>query len=68
MTVVALFANLLIGYGARSAKGEAFLIPVLPMLLSIAFFLIADIDGPRGGVIFFHRHNLESLSESLQAH
>jgi hypothetical protein len=36
--------------------------------LSISFFLIADIDSPRGGVIHVQPENLLSLVESLRAH
>ena len=34
----------------------------------LSFFLIADIDSPRGGVIRVQPQNLISLSQSLQAH
>jgi hypothetical protein len=40
---------------------------VLPLVVSISFFLIADIDSPRGGVIRVHAQNLASLSQSLHA-
>jgi len=33
---------------------------------SISFFLIADIESPRRGVIHIHRKNLESLAESAE--
>ena len=41
---------------------------VLPLVLSIALFLIADIDTPRGGLIHVNPQNLASLVESLRAH
>jgi len=44
--------NLLVGYGERQ-KGELFLF-VLPVVVSISFFLIADLDSPGGGVIGVH--------------
>jgi hypothetical protein len=65
MAAIAICANLLIGYGARNAKAELFLLPVLPLVVSIAFLLIADIDSPRGGVIRVSAQNLASLSQSL---
>jgi hypothetical protein len=65
MAAIAICANLLIGYGARNAKAEFFLLPVLPLVVSIAFLLIADIDSPRGGVIRVSAKNLSSLSQSL---
>ena len=49
MFAIALFCNALLGYGAREMAPRLFM--VLPLLVAIAFFLIADIDSPRGGVI-----------------
>jgi hypothetical protein len=40
----------------------------LPLIVSIAFFLIADIDSPRGGAIHVHPQNLISVAESIRAH
>jgi hypothetical protein len=68
MAVIAICCNLLVGYGARDAKREGVLLLVLPLVLSIAFMLIADIDSPRGGVIRVNPQNLLTLSESLRAH
>jgi hypothetical protein len=39
----------------------------LPLVVAIAFFLIADIDSPRSGVIRVVPQNLLSLSESLRS-
>lgn len=63
MVTLAVCCSLLIGYGARRKKG--LLVTVLPFLVSIAFFLIADIDSPRRGVIRVRPQNLISLSETL---
>lgn len=65
MAAIAIFCNLLIGYGGH--RTEAHILLVLPLALSIAFFLIADIDSPRGGIIRVHPRNLVSLSQSLHA-
>jgi hypothetical protein len=62
MVTIAVFCNGLIGFGGRGHWGT-FL--VLPLALSIAFFLISDIDSPRGGVIRVKPRNLISLSQSL---
>jgi hypothetical protein len=40
---------------------------VLPIVVSISFFLISDIDSPRGGTIRVNPQNLTSLSQSLHA-
>jgi len=63
MVAIAIFCNLLIGYSAHRKGVVLFL--VLPLALSISFFLISDIDSPRGGVIRVHPQNLESLAQSL---
>lgn len=63
MIILAICCSLLVGYGAHQKKGVLF--SVLPFLLAIAFFLIADIDSPRRGVIRVRPQNLISLSESL---
>ena len=68
MASIAICGNLLVGYGARSAKAGRILHLVLPLVVSISFFLIADIDSPRRGVILLNPQNLVSLVESLRAH
>ena len=65
MIAIAICCNVLVGYGARSAKARAGLLFVLPLVVSIAFLLIADIDSPRGGFIHVVPQNLVSLSRSL---
>jgi len=63
MVFLAIGCSLLVGYGSR--RRERFLFTVLPFLVSVAFFLIADIDSPRTGVIRVAPQNLISLSQSL---
>jgi hypothetical protein len=65
---MAICCNFLVGYGARHPEAEDILMLILPIVVSISFFLIADIDSPRGGVIVVEPQNLVSLAESLQAH
>jgi hypothetical protein len=65
MAAIAICCNLLVGYGARRRDWHIFLI--LPMAVSLAFFLISDIDSPRGGAIRVAPHNLISVSESFLA-
>jgi hypothetical protein len=65
MAAIAICCNLLVGYGARRRDWHIFVI--LPIAVSIAFFLISDIDSPRGGAIRVAPHNLISVSESLRA-
>jgi hypothetical protein len=61
---IAIFCDWLIGYGARRKGIGLFLI--LPLAVSISFFLIADIDSPRWGLIRVVPQNLVSLSQSLR--
>lgn len=62
MAVIAICCNLLVGYGARTSKAHGILLLVLPLVLSIAFLLIADIDSPRSGLIHVAPQNsAESL-------
>ena len=65
MAAIALCCNLMLGYGSRSASGGGKLAAVLPLLVSISFFLIADIDAPRHGLIRVVPENLQSLAASL---
>jgi hypothetical protein len=67
MITIAVFANAMFGYGARRRKAGVLHMLVLPLVLSIAFFLIADIDSPRRGVIRVNPQNLISLAHSLHA-
>jgi hypothetical protein len=67
MVAIAICCNLLIGLGARQTRARAKLLFVLPLVVSISFALIADIDSPRGGVVRVHPDNLEIVHHSLHA-
>ena len=55
---------LLFGYTSRhSQKRSRFF--VLPAIVAISFFLIADIDSPRGGVIRVRPQNLEAVASTM---
>ena len=64
MVLIAVFSNFLLGYRDRSSGSLALL--VLPVIASIAFFLIADIDSPYLGTISVVPHNLMSTSEAMK--
>src|SRR5271170_311028 len=66
MGAIAVCCNVLIGYGAHRTKAKGLLFLVLPLLMSISFFLIADIDTPRRGLIRVIPQNLSRLSQDLQ--
>ena len=63
MATIAVCCNLLMGFGVRQKR--IVLIAILPFVLSIAFFLIADIDSPRKGIITVLPQNLITLSQAL---
>lgn len=64
LALMAISSNLLVGYGERR-RGEHFLF-VLPVVVSLAFFVIADLDSPRGGVIRVSPQNLIAASQSMR--
>jgi hypothetical protein len=66
MLLMAVSCSLLVGYGEQH-KGSIILF-VLPVVVSIAFFLIADLDSPRGGVIRVITQNLQAAAQSMQPH
>ena len=66
MALIAFACNLLIGYGAR--RSHPFLLLIVPLAVSLSFFLIADIDSPIGGLIQVRPQNLMSLDASLTPH
>jgi hypothetical protein len=65
MGAIGICCNVLIGYGVRRGEPKAILLLVLPLVVSISLFLIADIDSPRGGFIHVAPQNLLSLAQSL---
>jgi hypothetical protein len=63
MVALAICCCALIGYSGHSKGGMLF--SILPLVVGVAFFLIADIDSPRRGIIRVSPQNLISLSDSL---
>jgi hypothetical protein len=63
LLVVAICCCMLRGFQARRVEPK--LAIVLSLLIATAFFLIADIDSPRRGLVRVHPLNLESLRDSL---
>ena len=66
MAVIAVCANVMLGYGSRNAKAWGALSLLAPLMVSISFLLIADIDAPRHGLIRVVPQNLEALAASLR--
>jgi hypothetical protein len=66
MAMIALFSNFMVGIIGTSNKAHASVLWILPLVIAVAFFLIADLDSPRHGVIHVTPQNLLSLAESLR--
>ncbi len=64
MGLIATACSLLMGYS--SYRPTRIVLFVMPLIIAISFFLIADIDSPRGGLIRVHPRNLVRLAHSLQ--
>ena len=65
MAAIAICANLLVGFGARNFEKNISLFMIFPFVIAVSFFLIADIDSPRGGVIRIEARNLVALKNNL---
>jgi hypothetical protein len=64
MMLVAVVCNLLLGFKER--PGNTILL-VLPAVVSLAFFMIDDVDSPRRGVVLVQPLNLIALAQSIRA-
>jgi hypothetical protein len=62
---IAVCCNLLVGYHARRTESKHPRFFILPLVVAVSFFLIADLDSPRHGLIQVRPQNLVSLSASL---
>ncbi len=65
MTAIGIGFCWLIANRARRTDWLAFM--VVPIAVAVCFFMIADLDSPRGGAIRVAPVNLSSLSQSLPA-
>jgi len=66
MILVAMLGNMMVGFASSRVKQAGVRLLVLPLLVSLAWFLIADIDSPRGGLIPVSPDNLLTLAASLR--
>ena len=65
LVMIGVGANVTLGFGARRFNSPLLL--VVPVTAAVSFFLIADIDSPRGGVVQVQPENLARLAASLSA-
>jgi hypothetical protein len=63
MAAIAIACCALVGYSGHKTRGSTLLI--LPIVLSTAFFLIAEIDSPRHGLIRVLPQNLISVAHDM---
>ncbi len=59
--------NVLFGYYSRRLQGKDIRFFIMPLIVAVSFFLIADLDSPHGGLIRVRPQNLESVAGSLHA-
>lgn len=64
LIIFSVAANYLIGHNIRGLRGRNSLILTLPLLTTMALFMIAEIDVPGEGVIYVKPDNLVTLQES----
>jgi hypothetical protein len=67
LVAIGICSNVLFGYHARRLEGNDIRFVILPVIVAVSFFLIADLDSPRGGVIRVIPQNLASLTALLHA-
>ncbi|MBA2960932.1 MULTISPECIES: hypothetical protein [Ramlibacter] len=66
MATLAVFCNALLGFQLVKARPGPLMQLLLPALVSVAVFLIADIESPRAGLIRVSPQNLLILAGSLR--
>ncbi len=64
MWAIAICCNLMIGFYMRPKDPKSIRF-IMPIVIAVAFLLIADIDAPRRGIITVRPQNLVSLADSL---
>lgn len=65
MMAIGVFCNVVFGYSTLEPETRMKRLAVLPLLVGIAFLLIADIESPRHGAIHVVPENLIALSHTL---
>jgi hypothetical protein len=63
--LIAICGQIMVGGYLHKARATGILMLVLPAILSISFFLIADLDAQAGGLIRVRPLNLETVAESI---
>jgi len=66
MGLMGVCAMLLTGFTSTNVRGQRVVLGILPLVLAIAFYLIAEIESPRDGLIRIAPQNLQSLADSMR--
>lgn len=61
---IAVCCNVMIGFYIRPKDPKKIQL-IMPIVIAVAFLLMADVDAPRRGIITVHPQNLISLADSL---
>ena len=65
LCTIGLVASVMIGFRFDTGSRQRVLMQILPALIAVSLFLIADIDCPRGGLIRVLPQNLMALEAVL---
>ena len=65
LCTIGLVATIMIGFRFDTGSRQRMLMQILPALIGVSLFLIADIDCPRGGLIRVLPQNLMALEAAL---
>jgi hypothetical protein len=65
MMIIAMTCNALVGYSAQQTASTPRLIFILPAIVAVSFYLIAEVESPRRGLIRVVPQNMLSLARSL---
>ena len=63
---VAVCCNMMVGYNAQGLRRRVGLLLILPLVISMSFMMIADIDAPGRGIIKVKPANLQYLYSTIK--
>jgi hypothetical protein len=66
LMLIAVCANAMVGLSWRRSRSMGVSSWIMPAIVSVSLFLIADIESPRGGLIHVRPDNLISLAASIR--
>ena len=66
MIIIAVACSVMVGYNTHQLSGKFRIVFVLPAIVGVSFFLIADMESPRRGMIHVVPENLIDVAHSMQ--